>query len=188
MLFSPDNPIPKDEFRMLRPILNDGQHMLELGNKKNGAGIYKKYFQKIGVDHVSVDWNGKNGSINLDLRELLEVFLDKWRHFFDIVTNFGTTEHVIPQGYVWNNILNALKIGGYFVSATPTPGNWMWHQKGGMYPTQEFYESFADNNGLEIIEMRKGKNPPRSLTYVVMKKLDFVQVPKIDKSLIYINE
>src|ERR1041384_5416258 len=77
--------------------------MLELGNKVTGAGlVYKSVFEAMGIRHVSVDWNGKDGALPLDLRQPLNLGR------FDMVTNFGTSEHVEDnQKAVWRNIIEA---------------------------------------------------------------------------------
>jgi SAM-dependent methyltransferase len=187
MLFSQNNPVPTDEFALLKPILHSGLSMLELGNKKNRNGVYKTYFESMDIRHVSIDWNGKDGAFPLDLRDKSNLFINNWYDSFDIVTNFGTTEHVIPQCHVWDNILNFVKVGGYIVSVTPIPGDWTWHQKDGRYPTKEFYEDLAKNNGLVIETLYQGKHAPRRLNYVRMKKTRPITDPQVNKDLIEIN-
>lgn len=187
MSFSADNPVPALEFDLVKSIISPGKNMLELGNKKNDKGTYKKFFKKVGLNHVSVDWNGRDGSIKLDLRQIQNAFLHEWYEFFDIVTNFGTTEHVIPQKSVWENILNALKVGGHLVSVTPLPGDWKKHQESGRYPTQKFYEKLAQDNRLIIETVFCGKAAPKRLICVRLKKTETIPNPIVRKELIFIN-
>ena len=98
-----------------------GKRMLELGNKKTKGWVWKDYFQSIGIDHTSIDWNGLDGALPLDLRSPIE--MDP----FDMVTDFGTTEHVSKREGVWRNIPNLLKVGGVLVSHGPKHGDWWWH-------------------------------------------------------------
>ena len=130
--------IPLQEVNIILPLVdafgNDIKTVLELGNKKSSHGVYKKDFKELGITHTSVDWNGKDGALNLDLRKPLN--LGK----FDMVTNFGTTEHVDEQYPVWKNIHDSLKVGGILVGETPYPGNLPGH--GIWYPTLEFYMEF----------------------------------------------
>src|SRR5882672_3336270 len=99
------NPIRPVEWRLLQPHLFPGVRMLELGNKVNTSvsRSYKDFLTKEhGVVHTSVDWNGQDGALKLDLRDRLDL------GEFDIVTNYGTTEHVSDkQGIVWDNIFRA---------------------------------------------------------------------------------
>jgi len=137
------NPIPADEWRYYKPV-NRVKSMLELGNKKNPAGVYKCYFESRGVRHVSIDWNGEDGALNLDLRLPIWDKVGK----FDMVTNIGTTEHVERQAGVWENIHMCCKVGGVVVSITPRPGDWWWH--GEWYPTELFFKVFAELNSYRI--------------------------------------
>ena len=66
----------------------------ELGNQRmkwNRHRTGKVYLTDKGVlEHVSIDMNGQNGALKLNLGAPI----DKWRNYFDMVTNYGTTEHV----------------------------------------------------------------------------------------------
>ena len=137
----PESPLPALEQAILDPLPPPGL-MLELGNKHNlsvkragGDGVYKNWFQALGWDHTSVDINGKDGALPLDLTQ------DQDLGQFDLVTNFGTTEHIgddiAQQGVAWRNIHRAC--AGLFVSVTPLPGDWPTH--GRWYPTRTFFES-----------------------------------------------
>lgn len=117
--------------------------MLELGNK-NGTGgkgdSYKQAFERAGIRHVSVDWNGEDGAVPLDLRKPLDLGV------FDMVTNVGTSEHVDEQEPVWRNMVEACS--HVLVCITPAPGDWPGH--GLFYPEPEFYRQLAALNGFEI--------------------------------------
>jgi len=139
-----------------------GLTMLELGNKRTtidkAKGIritWKDYFSAMGVVHTSVDWNGQDGALPLDLREPLGLGT------FDYVTNIGTSEHVDRQEPVWRNILEAMHVGSILVSTTPLPGDWPRH--GFWYPERQFYELLADLNGLEIQDFRIYNERPRRM-------------------------
>ncbi len=191
------NPIPTDEQDVIYPImeLEPGRpvRMLELGNKKNPNGVYKDYFVSCGIEHISVDWNAQDGALNMDLRKLQEDFAPggKWHQYFDIVTNIGTTEHVIPQGEVWQNILNALKVGGTLASVTPAPGYWAWHQRKGQYPKEEFYTDLAYSNGLDVEKLFTARarevDRTRVNVYSRFTKREHVDEVIFADSLIFVN-
>lgn len=155
------NPIPEDEQRVIFPIF--GTTLLELGNKRNDKGTYKAYFETVGIKHTSVDWNGLDGALKLDLRQPLNLGQ------FDMVTNIGTTEHVSEQKPVWENIHNACKLGGVISSVTPLEGNWWWH--GEWYPRMEFFEQFAKLNGYEIEVLEIGREYPNQNIYARLVKV-----------------
>ena len=115
------------EVQLLNPLV--GASMLELGNKVKGDLVYKKLFESLGFRHVSVDMNGKDGALPKDLRQPLKLGT------FDMVTNFGTTEHVAPgdrdgQTACWRNICQAMHMGSVLVSNRKilcAVGQFEWH-------------------------------------------------------------
>lgn len=174
------NPVPDDERTIIWPLVGD--RMLELGNKKNADGVYKHYFESVGIGHTSIDWNGQDGALNLDLRKPISVVGDSWEvdgqgphmHAFDMVTNIGTTEHVSDQEAVWLNIHNLTKIGGVIASLTPLEGDWWWH--GEYYPRFEFFLQFAQN-GYRVEYLDIGREHPNRNVCCRLKKIahnDFV--------------
>jgi len=76
----------------------------------------KEYFTKLGFDHTSFDINGQDGAIPIDLGLPIP---GEFKNKFDIVTNFGTTEHVIRQQQVFKNIHKMLKVGGIVIHIVP---------------------------------------------------------------------
>lgn len=156
-----NSPIPDYLDRILYPLV--GTRMLELGRKKTDGVTYKSYFESIGIDHTSIDWSGGFGSLALDLREPLDF------EPFDMVTNFGTTEHVSDQEAVWKNIHNMVKVGGVYCGITPLEGDWKGH--GDYYPRIEFFEKFAEN-GYHIDYLDIGREAPHRNIDVRMTKVE----------------
>lgn len=134
------------------------ESMLELGNK-NGTGgkgdSYKSYFAGDGIRHVSVDLNGEDGALALDLRQPLNLGT------FDMVTNIGTSEHVDDQVPVWRNMVDACD--HVLVCITPAPGDWPGH--GLFYPSCEFYLALAALNGFEIEKLQVEGEPGRRFVH-----------------------
>ena len=133
------------EWSILDPLV--GSSMLELGNKVKAGFVFKKFFEGRGFHHVSVDTNGLDGALPLDLRKPLNLGT------FDMVTNFGTSEHVSEDAYegqvqCWRNIVEAMHVGSVLVCVTPMPGTNPRH--GVWYPHKEFYRNLAGLNGLEV--------------------------------------
>ncbi len=157
------SPLPRHEQELINwlPHFPHGGRMLELGAKQFGR--YKAWFQKMEFDHTSVDLNGKGGALPLDLQEPLNLGA------FDVVTNFGTSEHVEEQYPCWQNIHEAVKVGGYLVSTTPLPGDWPHHGK--WYPTLEFYAKFAALNAYEVIACGVLCEEPKRMIGAVIRKL-----------------
>jgi SAM-dependent methyltransferase len=153
--------------------------MLELGNKKSGDVSYKSYFESIGFEHVSVDWNGEDGALRLDMRKPLP----DWEPF-DMVTNFGCTEHVEIQIPIWESIHRLCKVGGVYIGMCPYPGDWHWH--GQWYPSSSFYRQFAERNGYRIEHLAIGREyPTRNVDARMVKVSDLPFTMPDDDTLFY---
>lgn len=118
--------------------------MCELGIKRGGE--YRTWFLSQGFEHVAIDLNGEDGALALDLNQPVPV--EQIGGPFDVVTNFGTTEHVEDQLACWRNVHSLVKLGGYLVSTTPHPGDWPKH--GRWYPSRGWYRQFCAKNGYVI--------------------------------------
>ncbi len=160
---------------MLDPLV--GVSMLELGNKRNAAGVYKTHFEALGFRHVSVDLNGKDGSLALDLMQPLQLGQ------FDMVTNIGTSEHVERQEPCWRNIIEAA--GNVIISTTPLPGDWGWH--GRWYPTKDFYISLAALNGFEVERLYVDGKAGRLMICARLARKDRMAFVMPDAALIFDN-
>ena len=181
------NPVRPDEYDFFLPL--EGDSMFECGGKQNPHVVkgknttYKSWFEGLGYRHISVDWDGRFGAIERDLRQPL------WQEFgqFDMVTNIGTSEHVSDQAGFWENIHNLTKKHGLYVGQCPyyDGKSWWWH--GNYYPTEAFYESFADLNGWSIERMGRGLKPPNENLYVRMRKIEDLSFTMPDASLIHFN-
>jgi len=157
------------------PLLGDphGKEMLELGCQEiknsakkiikwNKSGIAKKYFKHLGFKHISIDRNGKFGSLKYDLRHELP---EKFHNRFDITTNFGTSEHVNPrktQYTVFRNIHICTKKDGLFVHVLPGPRSYLGHCQA-YYPL-DFFKVLADLNNYEIVSLSVVRKPKRNIT------------------------
>lgn len=134
--------------------------MIELGDQVFQADMIttgKQYFTSIGYDHTSVDINGLHGAVVKDLRKP-DQFIE-WHNGFDILTNFGTTEHVEPladQHQCWNIIHDIVKPGGYFLHALPDVDQLdrygHWHGHCNFYYSSRFFQRLAEVNGYELID------------------------------------
>jgi len=170
-----------DEWQLYSPLV--GKRMLELGGKINAPFTYKAYFEAIGFEHISIDWNGDHGALIRDLQKPLFQELGQ----FDMVSNMGTTEHVSDQAGVWANIHNLTKEGGVYVGQTPYHDgkSWWWH--GDWYPTEDFFKSFAELNNWDIERMYIDREVPNQNLYVRMIKEEDAPFAMPDLSLIKRN-
>jgi len=174
--------IAREDFEFLKENISqeigkDYKHikMLELGNQHLHKDIEpkyetsKQYFEAIGVSHVSIDINGKDGAIPINLNELIED--NNFVNQFDIVTNFGTTEHVKNQYMCWKNVHRLCKDGGLFVSVVPKNRYWPGH---GYYGYKKsFFTSLSAMNNYSIIKCETNtsrRNKKRLINFSAIKK------------------
>lgn len=153
-------------------------NMAELGNQKilnvdkNGKEYKvctsKKYFTKKGATHTSFDINGKDGSVPINLCESID---NKWKNKFDIVTNYGTSEHVENQWMVFKNINDMCKIDGMMIHSIPMFGSWRGHCP--FHYKSDFPEDICDICGYKLIYKNiQLRHKNRLLNFILQKKFD----------------
>lgn len=189
--------LTQNSYDLMMRYAKTGDSILELGNQiiffGNDYGKpAKPMFEKMGLKHVSVDTNGQDGAIILDLSKKIPLqYYLCIANLFGIVTDFGTSEHVSNFYNCWLNKHSLCKIGGYIISENPKTGNWKGH--GHHYLTESFYQKLAYMAGYEMMEI--GEHPAMSNTtdgwniYCVLKKLkdNFITKQQF-KTLDYRNE
>jgi hypothetical protein len=163
----------------------------EIGLEGFFYGAAKTYFESLGIQHVSFDLNAHFGSLPVDLGEPIE----ESQHIgqYDIVTNFGTSEHVPAQYECFENAHRICAVGGQMVHVVPAPGNYPGH---GCYTyTPEFFEALGTANGYSIIRARKYVGPPgrrRDLATAIfckesdrpfMSRASFDELPLVTEAL-----
>ena len=152
----------------------DGLSMLELGNqtlrvparvvgrkmilcdqlgKKKWRGFAKQYFQSLGFRHTSMDMNGYNGAVKIDLSRLVD---PKWHNRFDVVTNFGTSEHVWARSFsgqyeCFRNMHVCAKATGLIIHAVPLQGTYSGHCT--YYYSFKFFKTMAADNAYKIVAL-----------------------------------
>lgn len=143
--------------------------MLELGNIKIDSPerpTAKKYFTDLGIQHTSFDINGQDGAIPVDLSQPVD---PSYYQQFDIVTNFGTSEHISDQFTVFENIHDCCVDGGFMVHSIPLEGYWKdhcpYHYKKG------FPEELARLNNYEIVHSKISPRRRNFLVNFVARKL-----------------
>ncbi|MEK6873888.1 MAG: hypothetical protein AABW91_03510 [Nanoarchaeota archaeon] len=170
-----------------RNLSYKGLVLLEFGNqwiKKINKPAKKWYFER-GVDHTSVDINGKDGSLKINLDKPFPSYLiDR----FDVVTNYGTLEHVSNQYEGFKNMHNSCKINGLMIHNLVLVGHWEGHCRYFYYPS--FSSSFAKLCKYEIIDshIEKTPNKKEDLIFVCYKRTsnnfpreeEFFKLPILD--------
>jgi len=81
-----------------------------------------KFYSLLGIEnYTSIDFNGELGALRFDLNNDLRVHYS-YAETFDLVTNFGTSEHCFNQHAVFKNIHDLCRPDGFMVHTLPTQG------------------------------------------------------------------
>lgn len=137
-----------------------GCKMMELGDQQMychpnipEASAAKSWFQRMGVDHTSIDTNGELGALPLNLSKAIE--RAEFDGAFDVVTDFGTSEHVGPTiadlYQCRANCHRWCRVGGLMFFDNPKTGHWPKH--GYHYFTVAHYQKIAEACGYKIVQL-----------------------------------
>lgn len=141
-----------------------------------GAPYANVYYEARGFKYTCVDLNGENGAKKLNLALVFDIGK------FGLVTDFGTSEHVAPEGKhdtkafykCWVNKHNACEVGGLIISENPKTGHWPGH--GFNYVDMEFYHSLCHHVGYEWLGIGEvaamGNDKDGMNIYCVLRKVN----------------
>ena len=103
-------------------------------------------FEQAGMEYTSIDiaYGYKTLLLDLNHSPLPSQFFQK----FDLVLNFGTTEHILDQYNSFKIIHEATKVGGFMYHQLPSSG---FVDHGYFVYTGRFFFDLAGFNGYEIV-------------------------------------
>jgi len=112
--------------------------------KMKASDLYKK----IGfTQYTSIDINGLDGAEVFDFNNLISESYE-FEEQFDLVTNFGTTEHISNQAMAFRNIHNLCARDGIMMGMVPFQGA----AQHGLFNYQpSFFEELARANDYELL-------------------------------------
>lgn len=159
----------------------------EYGDQDCPHGLAGDYYKRQGHEHLAFDISGRRGSVAIDLGRPIPAH---YAGRFNVVTNFGTIEHINDQYHAWRNLHLLCAPGGVMVHVLNPPGQWPGH--GRYYHDEHFVEELAAQCGYEILNMhREDFYLDRPLTGLVCVALrrgtqdfpsaeQFAQLPMLD--------
>jgi hypothetical protein len=163
--------VTKRVFALCKDYFKENQKIAELGSQyvmeEEWGGYGPPYFKDVfsNLNITSFDINGENGAVKLNLSN--DVSNNYWNQY-DVVTNFGTTEHVKDQHTCWKNIFNMTKPGGIVISEIPKKENWKGHCK--YFFDESTFESLSkDFKILDIQDVHYSGSG--NLIYCVLEKI-----------------
>lgn len=140
--------------QLIERYLPGVKNVCELGAQNNyaqpklPAPYMKEWYEARGIEYDCIDLSAENGCTVADLSKVLE-FEEGEPQRFDLVTDFGTSEHVSDYYNCWLNKWNLCKDGGVIISENPMTGNWPGH--GLHYLDTNFYFELAEALGCKLM-------------------------------------
>jgi len=122
-----------------------------------GAPLAREFWTWLGLSYASIDIDGSPGSIPLDLNydEVPTEFIGK----YDVVTNFGTTEHVANQLQCFKIAHDLATPGGLMLHVLPASGGL---NHGLVSYNPKFFWMLGRSNGYKIAFMTMGQSERNS--------------------------
>lgn len=132
----------------------------ELGNQRvktvPGSGMRRmqshgSLLRHFGAAYICLDINGRDGALPVDLSQPWPPDVsERYAGWADIVTNFGTSEHVSAgQFEAFRTMHRLCRVGGLLVHAVPASGTCRRH--GSWKYTVEWFQQLAATNRYEVI-------------------------------------
>lgn len=133
----------------LDPILAEyARRSTLVGDPHTPTLFLGEFLQLTQVEYVAFDVVNARGAEVFDLNR--HSLHQSQRGTFDVVTNFGTTEHVLNQYNAFRVIHDALKVGGYVFHQVPSSG---YLNHGYFCYNLLMFEDLAKANGYEIVDL-----------------------------------
>jgi|SRR5579864_1141076 len=127
-------------------------------NALAGAPLARDFWTWLGFNYASIDIDGSPGSIPLDLNydEVPTGLIGR----YDVVTNFGTTEHVANQLQSFKIIHDLAAAGALMLHVLPAGG---MPNHGLVSYNPKFFWMLGRSNGYKIAFMTMGQSAPAGL-------------------------
>lgn len=170
----------------MRSVPLKGLTMCELGDQLMDVDgidfkVAKDYWESLGIKHTSIDINGEHGALPLDLSKPICNKIQEIGGPFDIVTNFGTSEHVKDQYQCFRNIHDLCKVPGMVIHSVPAVGHWDNH---GLYHySLSFFEILARQTLFSIAHSDTIVVPGKAKNNVHCAMISSTWQPFIDKDM-----
>lgn len=100
-----------------RPIPPDDQIAPYINATGTGVASSRHFHESLGFRYECLDIDAKFGALTIDLN--FDSVPEKFRNRYGLVTNHGTTEHILNQYNCFKVIHDLTKPGGYMLHALP---------------------------------------------------------------------
>lgn len=130
------------------------------------------------TDYTCIDADGSNGSIVMDLNE--DQRAKGFDKQFDLVTNYGTSEHVFNQHNFFKNAHDLCRTGGIMIHGVPFQG----YLNHGLFNYQpNLFTDLARTNGYELLGIYMNPDANcETLAPYTDELMKFVSFPSVAQS------
>ena len=147
-------------------ILELGDQLMDIGQDTQFMRS-DEFYKPSGYNIQSVDIHGRNRALPIDLSKA-----SNKKFQADLLTDFGTVEHVSDLYNALKNCHNWTKDFGLMIHANPKTGTYEGH--GVSFFTCEFWEWLAETNGYKLISVEEQspyseENPDKEVIAVLQK-------------------
>ncbi len=138
------------------------QNLYRAGDDPNRPPFASTFYESLGIVYQCIDMAGDNGAIQTDLSKVMS--LDS-EFKFDLVTDFGTSEHVVTGVEMKNHFFENVNINSMYPVRKPTTKE----IKEGFYNCWKNKHNLLKLNGFMISVNPKTKNwPEHGYTYLTI--------------------
>lgn len=152
------------------------KEVMELAPKNNWGIRAKVLYESLGFEYTSIDIDNDEKNEDSKSNIIMDLNFDQLdeEHFnkYDLVTNFGTSEHLLNQLNFFKTMHNLTKEGGYLISEVPC----MFGINHGMFKYEpKFFTDLARSNAYQVIDIILVQNPPSLKTYKWNEKIKITE-------------
>lgn len=135
------------------PLIDEIADLIELYGKHKATETIsaKELYLNMGFSkYITIDINGEHEALKYDLNQDISKNY-KYYEKFNVVTNFGTSEHCFNQFEVFKNMHNLCNIDGYMLHTVPTQG---WGKHSFYKYDINFFEDLCSANGYKLLYIK----------------------------------
>ena len=140
--------------------------VMKLAPKDNWGVRAKILYESLGFSYFSVDIDHDENNEDISSNLIMDFNFDnldqKYCNKYNIVTNFGTSEHLINQLNFFKIMHELTKVNGYMIHEVPC----MFGLNHGMFKYEpKFFTDLARSNAYEVIDLKLVADPPSLKIY-----------------------
>lgn len=166
-----------EDFKNLYSLFNKtpNHEVMELSPKDNWGIRARNLYESLGFNYTSIDIDNEEKNEDPNSNIIMDINFDNLEnsHFnkFDLVTNYGTSEHLLNQFNFFKTMHDLTKKNGLMIHELPC----MFGINHGMFKYEpKFFTDLARSNSYEILGFWSVLDPPSLELYKWDEKFEIV--------------